>query len=142
MIHYKDVNAHNFLVLIKKSKLVTFAGRNGQLSMLAGPPRLTFDLNFIGAVEEIVFRPWMGYPNQVTYIVAWKNLVEDPLPTPQIKPFLPRQVKVLAVAEEDPPAKPLWLPIWKSSKEATQRRFSPLLPIPLTLVQLFHSQLR
>lgn len=54
--------------------------------MLAGPPRLTFDLNLIGTAEEIVFRPWMGYPNQVTYIVAWRNLVEDP--PSWIKPFL------------------------------------------------------
>lgn len=40
-------------------------------------PEGTFDLAIIGAVEEIVFRPWLGHPNQVPYKVIWRDLVED-----------------------------------------------------------------
>ena len=43
----------------------------------------TFNLQVIIAVEERVFRPGSSrHPNQVPYIVTWKNLMENLLPPP------------------------------------------------------------
>lgn len=53
--------------------------------MLAGPLRV--NLALVGAIEVIVFRLPAGHPNQVPYIVVWRDLVK--VPTSWIKLFLP-----------------------------------------------------
>ena len=71
--------------------------------MLVVPPSRpegTVDLTLIRASQEIVFRPWVWHPDQVPYVVVWRDLVEDP------SGFLPRQVKVLAAAEDWPTKTP------------------------------------
>lgn len=79
LTHYPDVNtcAHNLLVLIKKSKLVTFQRLEWPALNVGWPPGGTFDLALIGAVGETVFRPQVGHPDQVPYIVVWRDLVKD-----------------------------------------------------------------
>ena len=52
------------------------------------PPVETFNLEVIKAVEERVFKPGsFGHPDQVPYIVIWKNLVEH-FPPPPMGAFL------------------------------------------------------
>ncbi|KAL6052886.1 hypothetical protein STEG23_003409 [Scotinomys teguina] len=51
----------------------------------------TFDAGLIGAMEDIVFRPQNGHPDQIPYIVTWQCLIED-LPS-WAKTFLPQQLR-------------------------------------------------
>lgn len=78
----------------------------------------------------------MSYPDQVhPDIVVWRDLVADP--PSSIKPFFPRRVKVLTAAKKDLPAKIPPAP----KPEILQGDIFPLLPMPLTLANLFHHQL-
>lgn len=61
----------------EKSKLVIFCRSVWPTFNVGWCPEGTFDLAITGAVEEIVFRPWLGHPNQVPYNVIWRDLVED-----------------------------------------------------------------
>lgn len=76
---YLDINvqAHKLSVLMKKSKLVIFCRLVWPTFNVGWCPEGTFDLAIIGAVEETVFRPWLGHPNQVPHKVIWRDLVED-----------------------------------------------------------------
>lgn len=80
LVHYPDVNvyAHNLLVLIKKSKLVTFCRSELPAHSVGGSPEGTFNLALIGAIEEIVFRLPVGHRDQLPYIVVWRDSVEGP----------------------------------------------------------------
>lgn len=62
---YLDINvqAHKLSVLMKKSKLVLFCRLAWPTFNVGWCPEGTFDLAIIGAVEETVFRPWLGHPN-------------------------------------------------------------------------------
>lgn len=103
--------------------------------MLVVPPSRpegTVDLTLIRASQEIVFRPWVWHPDQVPYVVVWRDLVEDP------SGFLPRQVKVLAAAEDWPTKTPS-VPKPEILQGGTQRRRlfpSSLYPDPGALIPL------
>lgn len=77
-------------VVVKKGKLVTLCFSKCPTFRVGRPPIGTLDLQVIKAVEEKVFRPgFLRHPDQVSYIVTWNTLVEDPLTTaPWIKAFL------------------------------------------------------
>jgi hypothetical protein len=78
----------NILVNRWRRKLVSFS--KWPTFRVWWPLVETFNLQVIKAVEERVFRPGsLRHPDQVSYIVTWKTLVEDPPTTaPWIKAFL------------------------------------------------------
>ena len=68
----------NLSAVVKKGKLVTLYFSKWPTFRIGWPPVGTFNLQVIKAVEERVFRPGaLGHPDQVPYIVTWKNLMED-----------------------------------------------------------------
>ena len=90
-------------VVVKKGKLVTLCSSECPTFGVGWTPVGTFNLQVIKAVEERVFRPGsLRHPDQVPYIVTWKNLVEEPH-SPCIKAFLfPRPTsQVLAVRKKE-----------------------------------------
>ena len=82
--HWREVRerGENLSVVVKKGKLVTLCFSKWPTFRVAWLPIGIFNLQVIKAVEERVFRPGsLRHPDQVPYIVTWKNLVED-LPHP------------------------------------------------------------
>lgn len=72
-----NIRARKLSVLMKKSKLVIFCRLGWPAFDVGWSPGGSFDLAIIRAEEEIVFRPWLGHPNQVPNKVIWRDLVED-----------------------------------------------------------------
>lgn len=70
-----NMRARKLSVLMKKSKLVIFCRLGWPAFNVGWSPGGSFDLAIIRAEEEIVFRPWLGHPNQVPYKVIWRDLV-------------------------------------------------------------------
>lgn len=62
--------------------------------------------------------------------MIWRDLVEDP--PFWLKPFLPKQVKVLAAAKEDLPTKTLLVHKPENFREVNTEETFPLFPTPLT----------
>ena len=66
-----------------KNKLVTLCSSEWPTCRVRWLPIGGFELQVIKAGEGRVFRPAsLGHPDQVPYIVTWKNLVEDTHKTP------------------------------------------------------------
>lgn len=82
LTHYLNVKtqAHNLSVLIEMSKLITLFRLEWAPHNVDWPSVGNFFLAHRKVIEEIVFRHWMGDPNQVSYIVVWRNLMKDSLP--------------------------------------------------------------
>lgn len=89
--------------------------------MMAAPLG-TFDLTLIGAVKKIVFRLHSDL----------ERPGRRPPPLFWIKPFFPRQVKVLAAAKKDLPTKTLLVPKPENLQEVNTEEIFPLFPAPLT----------
>ena len=81
--------AQSLSVLVKKSKLITFCSAEWPTFHVGWPSEGTFDLGTVHQVRDIVFRPRIGHPGQVPYIIVWENIILHP--PPWVKPFLPQQ---------------------------------------------------
>uniref|UniRef100_A0A8C8U412 Core shell protein Gag P30 domain-containing protein n=1 Tax=Peromyscus maniculatus bairdii TaxID=230844 RepID=A0A8C8U412_PERMB len=92
LAHWQDMQdtANNNSVNVRKRKRVRFCSAEWPTLNVGWPAEGTFDLAIIQKIEEIVFRPRSGYPDQIPYVVTWQGLIdrlEGPLPW--VKPFLP-----------------------------------------------------
>lgn len=87
--HFGEVKsrAHDLSVSVKKIKFFVFCRNEWPTFEVGWPREGTFDLDIIRAVERVVFQPRSGHPDQIPYIVVWRNLVENP--PPWIKAFFP-----------------------------------------------------
>ena len=78
--HFSDVRAraHNFSLLVKKSKLITFCSAEWPAFQVGWPPEGTFQPSIIQAVKKKIMAPvpW-GHPDQVPYVMVWQDLVEN-----------------------------------------------------------------
>ncbi|XP_060222455.1 uncharacterized protein LOC132647100 isoform X3 [Meriones unguiculatus] len=88
LTHFGEVKAraHGLSVDVRKGKRMTFCSSEWPTFNVGWPPEGTFHLPTVLAVEDKVFQKACGHPDQVPYIVVWKNLVTHP--PPWIKPFL------------------------------------------------------
>ncbi|XP_063082410.1 uncharacterized protein LOC111753915 isoform X2 [Cavia porcellus] len=88
--HWSEVRerAHNLSLQVKKGKWQTFCSSEWPTFSVGWPLEGTFHLPLILAVKNIIFHPGReGHPDQVTYILVWQDLREEP--PPWVKPFLP-----------------------------------------------------
>ena len=87
--HFSDFKsrAQNLLLLVKKSKLVTFCSAEWPTFDIGWPQEGTFNPQIIQAVKERVLTPSPArHPDQTPYILVWQDLVRSP---PEwLKPFV------------------------------------------------------
>ena len=76
LAHFKEVKtrAHNLSVNVNKKKMHRYCSSESYL----WPPEGTIHLPTVLAVEDKVFQKAQGHPEQVPYIVVWKDLVANP----------------------------------------------------------------
>ena len=104
--HFSDVRAkaYDLLLLVTKSKLITFCSAEWPAFQGGWPPEGTFQPSIIQVVKEKVMAPdpW-GHLSQVPYVMLWQDLVE--YPPKWLKPFvhkLPDSPNVQALVMETP----------------------------------------
>ena len=73
------MRAHDLSVEIKRNKLITFFSAEWPTFHVGWPSEGTFDLGTVHQVRDIIFRPWIGHPDQVPYIIVWENIILHPL---------------------------------------------------------------
>ena len=78
--HFKEVKmrAHDLSVEIKRNKLITFCSTEWLTFHVGWPSEGTFDLGTVHRVWDIIFRPRIGHPDQVPYIIVWENIILRP----------------------------------------------------------------
>nr|KAF6324750.1 hypothetical protein mMyoMyo1_008227 [Myotis myotis] len=87
--HSKEVKgrASNLSAEVRKGWWQTFCSREWPTFNVRWPPEGTFDLPTIRRVRDVVSQPMEVHPDQLSYIVTWQDLVEDP--PSWLRPFLP-----------------------------------------------------
>lgn len=86
LTNFKEVRAHYLSVDVKKGKMSTYYSSEWLAFDVGCPPETTFRLPTMLAVEDKVFQKAGRHPDQVPYIIVWKDLVTNP--PPWIKTFL------------------------------------------------------
>uniref|UniRef100_A0A673V210 CCHC-type domain-containing protein n=1 Tax=Suricata suricatta TaxID=37032 RepID=A0A673V210_SURSU len=113
LLHFKEVRvrAHSLSPGVEMGKMTMFCTSKWPASESGWPPKGTFHLPIIEAIEERVYQRMGGHPGQIPYIVVWKDLV--PNPPIWVKPFLPPvspQVLVARTPEEEKPRRTMTSP--------------------------------
>ena len=70
--------AHDLSVEIKRNKLITFCTAEWPTFHVVWPSEDTFDLGPVHRVRDIIFRPQIGHPDQVPYIIVGENIILRP----------------------------------------------------------------
>ncbi|XP_078288685.1 uncharacterized protein LOC144612823 [Panthera onca] len=113
--NFRDVRTRgqNLSLDIRRGKLITLCRSEWPTFGVGWPTEGTFCLPIIAKVKSKIFLPGReGRPDQIPYILVWRNLVENP--PPLLAPFLSSGTcKVLAMWPADPlksrtPAAPLY----------------------------------
>lgn len=108
LAHWQDIHdmANNNSMTVKKHKWVTFCSAEWSTFNVGWPAGGTFDPATMDRVEQIVYCPHVGHPDQVPYIVTWRGLINrERGPYPWVKTFLSPQdhsAYVLATRTGDP----------------------------------------
>ena len=106
--NFSDVRArvYNLLLLVTKSKLITFYSPEWPTFQVGWPPEGT-QPSIIQVVKEKVMAPdpW-GHPSQVPHVMVWQDLIEDP--PKWLKPFVHKlpdfpNVQALVMQTPTPP---------------------------------------
>ncbi|XP_014388801.1 PREDICTED: predicted GPI-anchored protein 58 [Myotis brandtii] len=106
--HWTEVKGRgrNLSVEIRKGPWQTFCSSEWPTFNVGWPKEGTFDLSIIFAVKRIVFQKEPGdHPDQQPYIVAWKDLVQNP--PSWVRPWVTRpkpqqDAQVLSVQSPSP----------------------------------------
>uniref|UniRef100_A0A667HG64 Core shell protein Gag P30 domain-containing protein n=1 Tax=Lynx canadensis TaxID=61383 RepID=A0A667HG64_LYNCA len=135
--NFRDVRTRgqNLSLDIRRGKLITLCHSEWPTFGVGWPTEGTFCLPIIAKVKSKIFLPGReGHPDQIPYILVWRNLVENP--PPWLAPFLSSGTcKVLAMRPADPPksrtrAAPLY-PISPDSQDLLSLDPPPYHPPPL-----------
>ncbi|XP_070264808.1 uncharacterized protein [Myotis yumanensis] len=118
--HFKEVEerASNLSAEVRKDRWRAFCSREWPTFNVRWPPEGTFDLPTIRRVRDIVSQPKEGHPGQLSYIVTWQDLVEDP--PSWLRPFLPPH----------PPEPEPILALQEAEKRKEKRTTLPSAPAP------------